>query len=215
VQRIIVGGVAGGVIALALLIGGARWIGQQAAPGVVPLPDNGCWLDMCPFQMPVDAIPGVLMAAPGVVPGSVESAGNDYATGYPQATAYTYQPPRAAPRALVLLSGDREQLVIERDWRSSAAIMHLGDLIAAFGPPDSLNWDGVNTLFLQYEGRQVSAGVYPNYLRFVYHAVQLTPGDFVVLFLVRNPDIPPGSGMVYSRASLPWRGFTWYHLLDD
>ena len=64
--------IAGAWVALALLVAGARWLGQATAPRGFPLPDNdGCWQTLCMFGLDPDGIPAALGAEKGVVSGSV------------------------------------------------------------------------------------------------------------------------------------------------
>ncbi len=200
------------LVVCALLIGGARWIGHWAAPDVVPLPtSDGCWLDVCPFRLPLGAFTDALDAAPGVVPGSAQFIPDEYATGADQVVAYRYAPDHAAPQSLVLLPGT-DRYVIERDWRSAAAMMRLGDLVAAFGPPERVRLSPPDVL-LDYDARHLSVAIYPRATAY-YDWVRLTPRDFVVRFSVTNPDHAAGSDVVYYPPSRRWQGFSLYRFGD-
>ncbi len=204
----IAGWIAACLAALTLLIGGVRWIGHWTGPDVVPLPSaDGCWQGVCPFQLPPNALVSALNAVPGVVPGSVQFYPNVNATGAAQAIAFMFQPDRARARALVLIPGT-DRASIERDWRSEAAMMRLGDLIVSLGTPHTVQLSNYQ-VWLTYGGQRISLTVYPSKSNGI-DRVRLSPRDFVVQMVIWNPDYPAETGTVYYPLPQQWQGFTLY-----
>ncbi len=191
-------------IALAALLAGARWLGQQAAAPGFPLPQaDGCWQGVCFLDLAPDLIPATLNAHPGVVPGSARRVVNPAAPGEQRVRFLVRQGGRVYAVELVHDAASY-YLAPEAPW------LRLGDVVTAWGAPERI------TLLADQIGLHYPA---QSLVVFVLHrgagtATRLAPSDAVVGLAVLRREPAGAEGRVYYPPSSGWRGFGVYHFED-
>lgn len=197
--------VAGGWIALALLVAGARWLGQQTAPRGFPLPaSDGCWQTLCLFDLDPDAIRGALGAQAGVVPGSVERVPGVVGMGETR-FRFRYDAGRGGSQTVELVWDRLIFLFTPVDLAPEGPWPTLGDAVAVLGAPERVMLLG-DEISLHYPQHTLVTssprGPGPPY--------RLSPEDRIAGVSVMRRDPAPPGDRVYYLPSSEWRGFTFY-----
>jgi hypothetical protein len=202
-------GIAAAWLILAVLVVGVRWLGQQIGAETFPLPAaNGCWQELCFFNMEVRAVPDALNAQPGVVDGSARFANGLYGQGG-LLVEFAYMPPGNAPRH-VLLSLTAESYDLARDWRrmDGPSLLRLGDVIQVLGAPDYVQLGG-DALVLAYAARGLQIVAAPSGMGMTW--ARLAPSTPVTsLFVVDQQAVRAWETRHIYPPVKAWQGFGLY-----
>lgn len=202
-------GVAGIVLAALLsgLIGAARWIGHEFGPEPFPLPDaDGYWQGVDLFASARGGIVETLNAHPDVIPGSAQFIEIDQPVSEGVTLQFRYAPGSRSVRVYL----QQREVTLSSNWRPDAPLLWLGDMLAAYGPPERVSIEiGIVTLYyphLTFSVKPARTG--PDW-------VQLAASDPVGSFKMIDPDVSPDSRPLSGAALqgstvLAWRGLGLY-----
>jgi len=197
--------IAGAWIALALLVAGARWFGQQTAQRTFPLPESdGCWQTMCMFDLDPDAILPALRQENGVLAGSVERVPGVVGMGETR-FRFRYDAGRGEPLTVELVWDPLIYLFTPVDLTPDSPWPTVGDAVAELGAPERvmLLGDEISLHYAQHTLVTFSQhGAVPPH--------RLSPEDRIAGISVMRRDPAPPGGRVYLLPSSEWRGFTFY-----
>ncbi len=191
------------LILSAVLFGGTRQIAQYTADDTFPLPDaDGCWLDVCVFDLPYSKIVAALDQQPAVTRGTVRLV-DDAPTGNRLRLRFEYAPDHTD----TLLYLNRDHYTIQHIPPGS--LMTLGALLTAWGAPERVNLLPPYHVVLIYPARGLRVTVMPAQ-RGPGGQARLLPSDPVIALDVYNLRVPPPQDALYYPRFLPWSGLGTY-----
>lgn len=197
--------IAGAWIALALLVAGARWLGQATASRGFPLPDNdGCWQTLCMFGLDPDSIPAALGAEKGVVSGSVYRSPGVVGMGETR-FRFDYVAGRGGRQTVELVWDPLIFLFTPVNLRPDGPWPRLGDAVAVLGAPERVMLLG-DQISLHYAQHTLVI----NSVRGPGPPYRLSPDDTIAGISVMRRDPAPPGGRMYLLPSSEWRGFAFY-----
>lgn len=204
-MRLMIFGGAAIIVLSAGLIGAARWIGQSTAAEPFPLPDaEGCWQDVCVFDLPYSDMVAALDTHTDVTPGTARLVDDVYPTGNRFRLRFEYAPGPVG----TLLYLNRNRYTIQHT-PPGTPLLSLGALLTALGPPDSVNILPPYHVVLIYAERGLRVTVRPA-LRGEHGQTHLQPADPVTALDVYDPHVPPPQDALYYPRYFPWSGLGTY-----
>lgn len=199
-------GLSGGIIFIlsAVLLGCARQIAQHNPEDVFPLPDaQGCWLDVCFFDVAFNEITPAIAQHPAVMADTVRLS-NTVAFSDNRLNMRFMVAPDRTGTALHLLP---EEYAIYRV--PPGPLMRLGTLLAALGPPESANLLSPYYVTLNYPARGLLVTVSAA-LRGPNGQARLRPDDPIIALYVYNPLGLLPQTRLYDPRYRPWTGLGTY-----